>query len=89
MYNTKGFRIQYILSDGEFRHMSGVIMTELQCHLNCTVAGEHVPEAERAVQVIKEQIRCIVTTWPYMTVPIILKISLVKFIIFWINSLPQ
>ena len=89
IYNARGFYIQYILADGEFRHMSGDIISEFKCHLNCTAAGEHVPEAERAVRTIKERIRCIVNTWPYTTVPQVFKISLMKFVIFWINSIPQ
>ena len=46
MYNSRGFYVQYILADGEFRHMSGDIMSELKCHLNLATPGEHVPEAE-------------------------------------------
>ena len=89
IYNARGFFIQFILADGEFRHMSGDIMTAFKCHLNCTSAGEHVPEAERAVRVIKERIRCVVNTWPYKQVPIVFKVNLIKFVIFWINSIPQ
>ena len=89
LYNLRGFYVHYILADGEFRHMTGDIISEFQCHLNCTATGEHVPEAERAVRAIKERIRCIVTTWPYNKVPQIFKISLMKFVIFWLNSIPQ
>ena len=89
IYNARGFFIKFILADGEFRHMNGDIVTTFQCHLNCTSAGEHVPEAERAVRVIKERIRCIVNTWPYKKVPVVFKVNLIKFVIFWINSIPQ
>lgn len=69
--------------------MTGDIISEIKCHLNCTAAGEHVPEAERAVRVIKERIRCVVTTWPFKMVPQAFKISLIKFVVFWINAIPQ
>ena len=56
LYNLRGFYVQYILADGEFRYMTDDIISEFKCHLNCTAAGEHVPEAERAIRVIKERI---------------------------------
>ncbi len=85
IYNTHGFYIQYILEDSEFRHMTDNILSTFNCHLNCTSAGEHVQEAERAVCVIKERMRCIITTWPYKSVPIVFKVDLMKFVIFgWI-----
>ena len=60
-------------------------MTELKCHLNCTAAGKHVPGAERSLHLIKECIHGIVTTWPYKLVPVAFKISLVNFVVFWLN----
>ena len=89
IYNSRGFYVQYILADGEFRHMSGDIVSEFKCQFNCTGTGEHVPEAERGVRTIKERIRCVVTTLPYKMIPQIFQISLMKFVKFWINSLPQ
>ena len=89
IHSTRGFIIQYILADSKFRHMTGDIMDTFKCHLNCTSAGEHVPEAEHVVRVIKERVRCIVNTWPYKTVPVIMKVNMIKFVIFWINSIPQ
>ncbi len=69
--------------------MHGDILSTFNCHLNCTSAGEHVPEAEHAVRVIKERIRCIITTWPFKSVPLIFKINLIKFVIFWLNAIPK
>ena len=74
MYDIRGFTIQFILGDGEFRHMIGDIVKDLKCHLNCTVAGEHVPEAERAIRVIKERARCVTSTWPFDEVLTLFKI---------------
>ena len=62
LYKTKGLKLTHILSDGEFRHMNNEIITKLQTSLNCTAAGEHVPEAERAIRVIKERVRCIINS---------------------------
>ena len=56
LYNLRGFYVQYILADREFHHMTNDIISEFKCHLNCTATGEHVPEAERAVRIIKERI---------------------------------
>ena len=54
MYNARGFTIQLILGDGEFRHIKGDVIKDLKCYLNCTVVGENIPEAERAIRVMKE-----------------------------------
>ena len=39
IYNRRGFYVKFILADGEFRHMTGDVMTDLKFHLNCTAAG--------------------------------------------------
>ena len=85
VYNSRGFIVKYILADGEFRHTIDSVMTSLKCHLNCTAAGEHVPEAEIAIHLIKEHIRCIVTSWHFKIVPKVFKISLMKFVVFWLK----
>ena len=69
--------------------MGDTIMTEFKCHLNCTAVGEHVPEAERAIRIIKERARCIVSSWVYKNAPITFKTSLIKFVVFWLNSIPH
>ena len=69
--------------------MSGDIMSEFKCHLNCAAPGEHVPEAERSIRVIKERIGCVVNTWPFKQVPQVFKINLIKYVIFWLNSIPH
>ena len=89
MYQTRGFSVQFILGDDKFRHMKDEVMTEIKCHLNWTAAGEHVPEAEQAIRVIKERARCITSTWKFKWVPILFKTSLIKFVVFWLNSIPQ
>ena len=89
MNNTRGFVVKFILADGEFRHMTHTVLVDLKYHLNCTAAGEHVPEAECAIRVIKERLRSIITTWPFKSVPTVFKVRMIKFIIFWLNSIPQ
>ena len=69
--------------------MTNTILVECKCHLNCTAAGEHVPEAERAIRVIKERLRSILTTWHFKSVPTIFEDCMVKFVVFWLNSVPQ
>ena len=85
LYNLRGFFIKYILGDGELRYMIDAILTKFKCHLNCMAVGEHVPKAERAIPVIKERIRCIVNSWAYKEIPTVMKTSLVKFVVFWLN----
>ena len=85
MYNSRGFYINYILGNGKFQHMADSIMTNFKCCLNCTAVGKYVPESERAMRVIKDRVKCVINLWVYTNVPIIFKVCLIKFVVFWLN----
>ena len=70
-------------------YVTHILVAELNTHLNCTVTGEDVPEAERAIRIIKERARCIISSWPFKLVPVIFKIHIIKFVILWMKSTPQ
>ncbi len=50
---------------------------------------EHVPEVERQNRVIKERARAIVQTLLYKAVPKRIRIALIHYVVFWLNSIPK
>jgi hypothetical protein len=55
-YNQAGFVIKEICCDGEFCCMMERVNDNLDVNMNFTNAQDHVPEAERNNQTIKERI---------------------------------
>jgi predicted RNA-binding protein len=55
-YNQTGFVIKAIHCDGEFRSMMERVNDDLDVNMNFTNAQDHMPEAERNNQTIKERI---------------------------------
>ena len=55
-YNKAGFKIKTIHCDGEYRAMMAKVSDDLDVKMNFTNAQDHVPEAERNNQTIKERI---------------------------------
>ena len=53
-----------------------------------TTANEHVPEMERRFRVIKERARGIRNDLPYITMPKIMVIELLYFVVHWLNAFP-
>ena len=56
--------------------------------LNVAAANEHVPEIERRFRVIKERSRGIRNSLPYVTMPKIMIIELMDFVVHWPNAFP-
>ena len=56
-YNKAGFRVKTIHCDGEYREMMEKVLDDLDVHMNFTNVHNHVPEAERNNQTIKERVR--------------------------------
>jgi hypothetical protein len=56
-YNQAGFVIKEIHCDGEFHSVMERVNDDLDVNMNFTKAQDHVPEAERNNQTIKERIR--------------------------------
>ena len=56
--------------------------------LNVAAANEHVPEMERRFRVINERARGIRNDLPYITMPKIMVIELIYFVVHWLNAFP-
>ena len=88
-YRARGFSIERVLCDGE----KGVaacadLLNAEGIELNISSAGQHVPVIERAIRQIKERIRAIVTTLPYI-LPNKLMPYLVDYCVMAINMFPK
>ena len=88
-YRSEGFEIATIFCDGEgavARLITGLNLAGVR--VNIAGPGQHVPVIERCIRMIKERIRCIVTTLPYR-----LPKQLVKYLVFYcvsrVNMLPR
>jgi predicted RNA-binding protein len=68
-YNGAGFVIRTLHCDGEFRGMMEQVEDNLDVKMNFTNAQDHVPEAERNNQTIKERIRAAYHRLPYKAIP--------------------
>jgi len=86
-YVKRGFRVNTVHGDHEFEKMRAKLM-DSGMHLNVAAQGEHVPEIERSIWVIKERARASWTTKPFKTVPLVLLVELVYSAVFWLNCLP-
>ena len=71
--------------DCEFEKVKAQLPT-IVC--NTTAAKEHVAEAERQIRTVKERSRGIRATLHFSSVPKRVKIELIYFIVFWLNSFP-
>ena len=85
MYHRAGFTVRYVLMDGEFEKVKAELPS-IVC--NTTAAKEHVAEAERQIRTVKERSRGIRATLPFSSIPKRVKIELIYFIVFWLNSFP-
>jgi len=88
VYQTRGFKIQAILTDGQFQHIQQII-EQIGIRLNICAANEHVPEIERYIRTVKERVRSIATTLPFKRYPPRLIVKMVYNCIFWFNSFPH
>jgi hypothetical protein len=76
VYGWAGFRVRYILMDGEFEMVKGLMPT-VEC--NTTAAKEHVSKAECSIRMVKERMQGIVMMLPFTHIPRRMKIEFVYF----------
>jgi hypothetical protein len=62
------------------------LVPQLEC--NMTAAKEHVSEAERGIQTVKECTRGVIATLPFENIPRCMKIESIYFVVFWLNAFP-
>lgn len=79
-YKARGFIVDNILTDFEFAPLRPKLLS-LQAMLNPASAGEHVPEVELALCVVKERARAFVVMLPFKHVPTILKRHFIQLVV--------
>ena len=85
LYTTRGFVIPYIHADGEFVCIRNEV---LPSHLNITDPGDHVPEVERSILIVKEQIRAITHGLPFRRLPRVLVRGITEHAVKVLNQFP-
>ena len=88
IYNSRGFKVDTILADGQFEPICGEI-TDLRIHLNTTSRDEHVPEVEQYICTLKEHVRACYNILPFDKYPHHLIIEMVYTQKFWLNAFPH
>ena len=68
-YHRADFVVHVIRCDGEFRPMMTKVEEKMQVIMNYANPGDHVPQAERNNQVIKERFRVHYHRMPYKKIP--------------------
>ncbi len=88
-YLQGGFQIVFIKGDGEFAPLEAWMATVYGSpKLNLASANEHVPEIERKIQVIKEQVRAIIYSIPFNSLPARMLVHAVLFVTKQLNLFP-
>ena len=72
--------------DVEFEPMKDLIHDFI---VNCTGANENLTEIERMIRVIKERVRAVFCTMPFIRIPARILVELVKFTVMWLNEFPE
>jgi hypothetical protein len=87
LYRQRGFRVKECNGDGEFEVLRGDL-ADAHSNLNVASEGEHVPEIERCLRVIKERARSVYNTVPFKRMPNSMVVELVHWCNFWLNMFP-
>jgi hypothetical protein len=87
LYQRRGFSLSTCLMDNKFATLRGPLF-ERKIALNTCAPGEHVPEIERKIQTVKEQVHGIITTLPFQQIPTLIVINAVIFSVMWLNFFP-
>ena len=89
LYHKRGFKITVCNMDNEFEPLQNVMLSRTGgVPLNICAPDEHVPKVERAIRTIKERVRSIACTLPFISLPDIMVVHLVLFTILWLNFFP-
>ena len=86
-YLLRGFTVKVINADNEFEPLRKDLI-KMGIATNITSANEHVPRIERRIRLIKERVRSIRHTLPYVTMPKSMVVDMVKFVVHWLNAFP-
>ena len=86
-YSVRGFRVVAIHVDIQFKAISD--RKNLSCNVNVVSRGEHVPEIERMIRVLKERARCyysMLAKAGITTIPRIMVMHLMRTVTFYLNA---
>ena len=88
-YLKRGFKLKTLMLDGEFGKdgLHGEV-AGLGCNFNAVTREEHVPQVERNIRTIKDRSRSVVSMLPFKLIPARIIIKLIRYCVFWLNSLP-
>ena len=84
-YRSRGFNVVMINVDIQFKPIEDR-NTIPGVKINVCGRGEHIPEIERFLRVIKERARCYFAMLPYRWVPAIMIVHLIKTVLYYINA---
>jgi hypothetical protein len=88
-FNAQHNPVHTILADNEFLVLKEELEVEGITQVNVVAKDEHVPEVEHQNRVIKERIRAIVQTLPCAQTPKKMRMSLVQYVVYWVNQIPK
>lgn len=88
LYNSRGFRVKFVHADDKFVVLE-IFLLERRIVLNLATVNEHVPEIERVIRLIKERVRCTISTLPYRRMPTLVKKYLLTREVFLLNMFPR
>jgi len=78
LHRRRGFKITTVSADGEFEPLAAMIAADPDApRVNLTSQGEHVPEIERRICVVKERVRALRHSLPFQKIPKIMITNLV------------
>ena len=87
-YNSNGFRIGTIHCDQEFKSLMDPVKNDMELKLEHPAAQAHANHAERNVRHLEERIRCAWHATPFLIMPIIMIVELVKDVTNKLNLFP-
>ena len=86
IYHAQGFRVRTIPADPEFQPLDGTIPG---MSFNFCAQGEHVPDIERYVCMVKDRVRSGYNNLPFSRIPRLVVVRLVSNAVFWLNAFPH
>jgi hypothetical protein len=88
-YLQQGFQVVLIKGNDEFASLEAWMATVYGAlKLNLASANEHIPEIERKIWVIKEQVRAIIYSIPFNSLPAWMLVHAVLFVTKQLNLFP-
>jgi hypothetical protein len=88
-YLQRGSQIFFIKGDGEFAPLEAWMTTVYGApKFNLASANKHIPEIKRKIRVIKEQVRAIIYSIPFNSLPAQMLVYAVLFVMKQLNLFP-